>query len=170
MTPVLLKHLEVINSRIHSAQTILRSIGEWRLKGKKIVFTNGCFDILHLGHVDYLSKAADCGDVLIVGVNSDASTKMLNKGSNRPIQDQHSRSAIVASLHFVDAVVVFDEETPYELIKLIQPDVLVKGADYKVEQIAGHDIVLQRGGEVKLVELVKGYSTTSIEARIKSGS
>lgn len=170
MTPVLLKHLEVINSRIHSAQTILRSIGEWRLKGKKIVFTNGCFDILHLGHVDYLSKAADCGDVLIVGVNSDASTKILNKGSNRPIQDQHSRSTIIASLHFVDAVVVFDEETPYELIKLIQPDVLVKGADYKVEQIAGHDIVLKRGGEVKLVELVKGYSTSAIEARIKSGS
>lgn len=168
MEQVKLKRLDVINSRIRTAQNIGGLLAEWRLKNKKIVFTNGCFDILHLGHVDYLSKAADCGDVLIVGVNSDASTKMLNKGSNRPIQDQLSRSTIIASLHFVDAVVVFDEETPYELIKVIQPDVLVKGADYKVEQIAGHDIVLKRGGEVKLIEIVKGYSTTAIEARIKS--
>ena len=160
-------HFEIIQSRILKKENITPFLVSSRIKNKKIVFTNGCFDILHLGHVDYLSKAADCGDVLIVGVNSDSSVKRLSKGPSRPIQDEHSRASIIASLHFVDVVVVFDEETPYELIKFIQPDVLVKGADYKVEQIAGHDIVLQRGGEVKLIELVKGYSTSAIEGKIK---
>lgn len=134
---------------------------------RKIVFTNGVFDLMHLGHVDYLAKAKDCGHLLVVGLNGDVSVKMLNKGPLRPIQDQESRAMVLASLHFVDYVVIFEEETPYELIKVIQPDVLVKGADYKVEEIAGHDIVLARGGEVKLIELVAGYSTTSIEKKIK---
>lgn len=162
-----MQKLEVIKNRIVPRESLGPTLAHYRLKSKKIVFTNGCFDLLHLGHIDYLSKAADCGDVLIVGVNSDSSVKMLNKGANRPIQDQTSRATIIAALHFVDIVCVFDEQTPYELIKLIQPDVLVKGADYKVEQVAGHDIVLARGGEVKLIELVKGYSTSAIERKIK---
>lgn len=164
-----MQKLEVIKNRILNRESLGPALAHYRLKSKKIVFTNGCFDLLHLGHIDYLSKAADCGDVLIVGVNSDSSVKLLNKGANRPIQDQTSRATIIAALHFVDIVCVFDEETPYELIKLIQPDVLVKGADYKVEQVAGHDIVLARGGEVKLIELVKGYSTSAIEGKIKGG-
>ena len=159
--------LDFVKAKIQTKETLVFSLNAARFFGKKIVFTNGVFDLMHLGHVDYLSKAKDCGDILIVGMNSDASVKMLNKGDTRPLQDQISRSVVLASLHFVDYVVIFDEETPYELIKALQPDVLVKGADYKVEQIAGHDIVLARGGEVKLIELVQGYSTTAIEKKIK---
>ena len=160
-------NLEIIKARICAPDLLGYRLNQLRLKDKKIVFTNGCFDILHLGHVDYLSKAADCGDILVVGVNSDASVKLLDKGPGRPIQDEVSRALLIAALHFVDLVVLFDEETPYELIKKVQPDVLVKGADYKVEQIAGHDIVLDRGGEVKLIEFLKGYSTSAIEKKIR---
>jgi rfaE bifunctional protein nucleotidyltransferase chain/domain len=162
-----MKQLETLHSHIHSTESISHDLHIWRIQGKKIVFTNGCFDILHLGHVDYLSKAADLGDVLIVGVNSDASVSRL-KGPGRPINDEKSRASIVAALRFVSGVVVFDEATPYDLIDLIKPDVLVKGADYTVEQIAGHDIVLAKGGEVKTIELLAGYSTTSIEKKIKT--
>lgn len=164
-----MQKLDVIKHRILAREDLARLVLQLRLKSKKIVFTNGCFDLLHLGHIDYLSKAADCGHILIVGVNSDSSVKLLNKGANRPIQDETSRATIIAALHFVDFVTVFDEETPYELIKLIQPDVLVKGADYKVEDVAGHDIVLARGGHVKLIELVQGYSTSGIVRKIKGG-
>lgn len=157
---------ENIRKKIKTREEIQFVVQRAHFFGKKIVFTNGVFDLMHLGHVDYLSKAKDCGDVLIVGMNSDASVKMLNKGDTRPLQDQQSRAMVLASLSFVDFVVIFDEETPYDLIKAAQPDVLVKGADYKVEQIAGHDIVLARGGEVKLIELVSGYSTTAIEKKI----
>lgn len=156
-----------IKAKIQSKDAI-KYIGESaRFFGKKVVFTNGVFDLMHLGHIDYLAKAKDCGNILIVGLNGDVSVKILNKGPLRPIQDQESRSMVLASLHFVDYVVIFEEETPYELIKVVQPDVLVKGADYKVEQIAGHDVILARGGEVKLIELVQGYSTTSIEKKIR---
>lgn len=157
---------ENIRKKIKTREEIQFVVQRAHFFGKKIVFTNGVFDLMHLGHVDYLSKAKDCGDVLIVGMNSDSSVKMLNKGDTRPLQDQQSRAMVLASLSFVDFVVIFDEETPYDLIKAVQPDVLVKGADYKVEQIAGHDIVLARGGEVKLIELVSGYSTTAIEKKI----
>jgi len=157
---------ENIHKKIKTREEIQFVIQRAHFFGKKVVFTNGVFDLMHLGHVDYLSKAKDCGDFLIAGMNSDASVKTLNKGDTRPLQDQQSRAMVLASLSFVDYVVIFDEETPYDLIKAIQPDVLVKGADYKVEQIAGHDIVLARGGEVKLIELVSGYSTTAIEKRI----
>lgn len=159
--------LDHVKAKIRKAEELKFYLQSSRFFGKKIVFTNGVFDLMHLGHVDYLSKAKDCGHILVVGLNGDSSVKMLNKGPLRPIQDQESRSMVLASLHYVDYVVIFDEETPYELIKALQPDVLVKGADYKVEQIAGHDIVLARGGEVKLIELVKGYSTTSIESKIR---
>lgn len=159
--------LDPIKAKIQTKEALVFTLNSQRFFNKKIVFTNGVFDLMHLGHVDYLSKAKDCGHTLVVGMNSDASVKMLNKGDKRPLQDEHSRSMVLASLHFVDYVVLFDEETPYELIKALQPDVLVKGADYKVEQIAGHDVVLARGGEVKLIELVQGYSTTAIEQKIK---
>jgi rfaE bifunctional protein nucleotidyltransferase chain/domain len=162
-----MQKLDVVKKHILTREELARAVSRLRLLGRKIVFTNGCFDLLHLGHVDYLSKAADCGNILVVGVNSDASVKRLKKGASRPIQDEISRATIIASLHFVDIVTLFDEDTPYELIKLIQPDVLVKGADYKVEDIAGHDIVLAKGGEVKLIELVQGYSTSAIEKKIK---
>jgi rfaE bifunctional protein nucleotidyltransferase chain/domain len=158
---------EIIRAKIFSREELVLKVQRLQYFGKKIVFTNGCFDLLHLGHVDYLAKAKDCGDFLIVAVNADESVKRLNKGDSRPIQDEHSRAMIIASLHVVDAVVIFNEETPYELISALVPDVLVKGADYRVEQIAGHDVVLQRGGEVKLVELVQGYSTSAIEKKIK---
>jgi rfaE bifunctional protein nucleotidyltransferase chain/domain len=158
--------LEIIRNKILSGDSLTHQLSLWRFFSKKIVFTNGCFDILHLGHIDYLAKAADEGDVLIIGMNTDASTSGL-KGPNRPINDQQQRSLILASLHFVDAVVLFDEPTPYELIKEIQPDVLIKGSDYKPEQIAGFDIVMAKGGKVKTIDFVPGYSTTLIEEKIR---
>jgi rfaE bifunctional protein nucleotidyltransferase chain/domain len=162
-------NLEIIRKKILNLDDLKRALNVWRFQGRKIVFTNGVFDLLHLGHVDYLSKAKDLGDVLIVGVNSDKSAKMLGKGENRPITDQNSRATIMASLHFVDAVVLFDEETPYELIKTVQPDVLVKGSDYRVEDVVGYDIVKNKGGKVVSIDLLPGYSTTSIEKKIKKG-
>ncbi len=139
----------------------------WRILSKKIVFTNGCFDILHLGHIDYLSKAAKEGDVLVIGVNTDKSTSNL-KGPHRPINNEEQRSMILASLRFTDAVILFDEPTPYELIKLVQPDVLVKGADYKAEEIVGYDVVTAKGGKVKTIEFLPGYSTSKIEEKIRN--
>lgn len=130
-------------------------------QGSKVVFTNGCFDILHRGHVEYLAKAADMGDVLVVGLNTDASVRRL-KGESRPVNNQEARALVLASLNFVDAVVLFDEDTPYELIKAVRPDVLVKGADYKPEEIVGYDIVTSYGGKVEVVDLVEGYSTTQL--------
>jgi D-glycero-beta-D-manno-heptose 1-phosphate adenylyltransferase len=143
-----------------------RLLAFWDFRDKKIVFTNGCFDILHLGHIDYLSKAADLGNILIVGLNSDASVKKI-KGNNRPVTDEMSRAKILASLSFVSAVVIFDEETPYELIRFTDPDVLVKGSDYEADKIVGHDIIKAKGGEVVTLEFLQGYSTTSIIEKIK---
>lgn len=160
--------LELIRSKIFDPEKLKRQLSVWRFKSKKIVFTNGCFDILHLGHIDYLCKAADEGDILIIGVNTDNSTSKL-KGHHRPINNEEQRKMILASLHFVNAVILFDEETPYELIKLIQPDVLVKGADYKPEAIVGHDIVTAKGGQVKTIEFLPGYSTSLIEEKIRKG-
>lgn len=137
----------------------------WKFHGKKIVFTNGCFDILHLGHIDYLSKAKDLGDILVIGLNTDLSVSKI-KGSTRPIQDEISRSMVLAALGFVDAVVFFGEETPYNLIKATQPDILVKGADYKPEDIVGYDIVKNKGGEIVTIAFLEGYSTTAIEKKI----
>jgi rfaE bifunctional protein nucleotidyltransferase chain/domain len=163
------KNLEIIGSKIYVREALLQELHLWRFRDQKIVFTNGCFDLLHLGHIDYLSKAADLGNKLIVGINSDDSVRRLRKGPARPIQDEASRSLIIASLHFVSAVIIFNEDTPYELIKAIQPDVLVKGSDWKIEEVAGSDIVLGKGGEVSLIDYLPGYSTTSIEKKIISG-
>ncbi len=161
-----MKNPEIINNKIYTTEALKRQLAVWRFLEKKIVFTNGCFDILHLGHIDYLSKAKDLGNILIVGVNSDDSVRRI-KGKSRPITDETSRSTIIASLHFVDAVVLFDEDTPYELIKLVRPDVLVKGSDYKPEEIVGYDIVTAKGGEIITVDFLPGYSTTAIEKRIR---
>jgi len=139
----------------------------WRGQGLKTVFTNGCFDLLHLGHVDYLEKARNLGDRLILGLNTDASVRRF-KGKNRPLQDQLSRSRIVASLQFVDMVVLFDEDTPIDLISLLVPDVLVKGSDYLAENIVGSNIVKKVGGEVKTIKFLEGFSTTKIIEKIKN--
>ncbi len=138
----------------------------WKFKGKRIVFTNGCFDIIHPGHIAYLSKAKDFGDILVIGLNSDDSVRQL-KGENRPIIPEKERAFMLASLRFVDAVVVFDEETPINLIEMLQPDVLVKGKDYKAEEIVGYDIVKAKGGTVETIELVEGFSTTSLIDKLK---
>lgn len=159
--------LERIKSKILDEQNLKQNLNIWRFKQKKIVFTNGVFDLLHLGHIDYLSKAKDHGDILIVGVNTDSSAKRLGKGNNRPITDETSRSTIMAALSIVDAVVLFDEDTPYNLIKKVQPDVLVKGADYKAEDIVGYDIVMAKGGRIETIEFLEGYSTTGIEKKIR---
>jgi rfaE bifunctional protein nucleotidyltransferase chain/domain len=147
-----------------------------RAEGKRIVFTNGVFDILHLGHVTYLEEAAELGDFLIVGINDDESVRRLNKGPERPINDEEARAGVVSALRSVDAVVVFGEDTPHELIALIQPDVLVKGGDYDASErdprstkyIVGSNETLERGGEVHAIPLVQGYSTTSIVKKMKA--
>lgn len=161
------KHSSVRTKIMETQQALQSQLDLWRREKQTIVFTNGCFDILHRGHVDYLSKAADLGNKLIIGVNTDASVSKL-KGPHRPIQDQESRMLILASLTFVDAVILFDEPTPYELIKLVQPDILVKGSDYQVENIVGYDIVQAKGGEIKTIDFIPGYSTSAIESKIKA--
>ena len=164
-----MSRLDKIKSKIYTTEQIKAALNVWRLLGKRVVFTNGCFDLLHLGHIDYLSKAADMGDKLVIGLNSDVSASEL-KGPGRPITDQLSRSVMLASFSFVDAVVIFDEPTPLHLIELVRPDILVKGADYSIEQIVGADLVLKYGGEVKTIEYLSGYSTTLIEKKIRSNS
>ena len=161
-----MSQLDIIQSKILDRQSLKNQLAVWRFLNKKIVFSNGCFDILHLGHIDYLSKASDFGDVLIIGLNTDNSVRKL-KGNNRPINDEKSRAMILASLQFVTAVILFDEDTPYDLIKFVQPDILVKGSDYLEEDIVGFDIVKAKGGEVKIIDLVPDISTTIIENRIK---
>jgi rfaE bifunctional protein nucleotidyltransferase chain/domain len=153
--------LEVTQNKIFNRSVLGNRLAMWRLLNNKIVFTNGCFDILHRGHIEYLSQANDLGTVLIIGLNSDASVKRI-KGEGRPVQDESSRALLLASLRFVDAVVLFDEDTPLELIKFVEPDVLVKGGDYTEETIVGADVVKARGGEIVTVPLVEGYSTSLI--------
>ncbi len=140
----------------------------WRLKNNRIVFTNGCFDILHLGHVDYLERARALGDVLVLGLNSDASVRRLGKGDERPLQSEAARSRIMAALQFVDAVCIFDEDTPLALIQSIRPDILVKGDDYGIAQIVGAAEVIGWGGSVQTIPLVQGHSTTHIVNKIKA--
>ena len=143
-----------------------RMLAYWRFRKDKIIFTNGCFDIVHRGHVEYLAKASNLGDVLIVGLNSDTSVSRL-KGSCRPLLDEYSRAMILAVMRFVEKVIIFEEDTPYNLIKKIQPDILVKGGDYDEETIVGADIVKAKGGKVVRIDFVEGYSTSSIVEKIK---
>ncbi len=154
------------SSKILDAGACRKLVERARSRGEKIVFTNGCFDIIHRGHCSYLKQAASYGDLLIVGLNSDASVRRL-KGEGRPLNPQADRAYVLASLEVVDAVVVFDGDTPKELIEELSPHVLVKGSDYTVEQIAGAEWVLSHGGEVKLIPLVEGRSTTSLLERIR---
>jgi rfaE bifunctional protein nucleotidyltransferase chain/domain len=139
-----------------------------RERGRSIVFTNGVFDVLHPGHVRYLRDARALGDLLIVGVNSDRSTRALNKAPDRPINPENERAEVLAALESVDAVVVFDEDTPHAIITALQPDILVKGADWGADAIVGRDVVEARGGKVVRIELAKGYSTTAIVERIRT--
>jgi len=158
---------EWIREKILADKTALvRRCNMWRSMGKKLVFTNGCFDILHYGHLDLLAKAADLGNVLIVGLNSDASVKRL-KGEERPINHEHDRAYQLASLLCVDAVYLFEEDTPQKLIEMVNPHVLVKGGDYTIDTIVGAQHVLGNGGLVEIIPFVPGYSTSSLLERIK---
>ncbi len=141
-------------------------IAQFRTAGKKMVFTNGCFDILHAGHVHYLEAASQLGDGLLVALNTDESVQRLEKSPARPLQSSNSRSRVMAALGIVTGVVLFNEDTPKEIIEYITPHILVKGADYAIENIVGADWVLKHGGEVKTLEFVQGYSTTQIEKKI----
>lgn len=154
-------------SKIVNKETLVARLTAWRLKSDKIVWTNGCFDILHLGHVDYLEKSKALGTRLVVGLNSDESVKKI-KEAGRPVQDEISRARILAALHFVDAVILFDEETPRNMIEFVKPDVLVKGSDYSEDQIVGADFVKSNGGSVETVKLVEGHSTSGIIEKVKS--
>ena len=156
-----MKQSKVIPEKIYSREELVKAVARWRLLSKKIVFTNGCFDILHAGHISSLSEAAKEADILIVGLNTDNSTKRL-KGEGRPVNDENSRALIIASLAIVDAVTLFDEDTPLELIKAIQPDVLVKGGDYTQDQIVGAKEVIAFGGIIVINPIIEGFSTTNI--------
>ncbi|MCK6554603.1 D-glycero-beta-D-manno-heptose 1-phosphate adenylyltransferase [Candidatus Binatia bacterium] len=145
-----------------------RRVATWRRQGLRVVFTNGCFDIIHPGHVRYLRAAHRLGDVLVVGINSDTSVRRL-KGRSRPIVPEGARCEVLAALEMVDAVVLFTENTPYELIRAIQPDVLVKGGDWQPDHIVGADIVRARGGKVRALRFARGYSTTGLVERIRDG-
>ncbi len=158
-----------LKEKIVTQDQALKELKAWREKNKKIVFTNGCFDIIHPGHIDYLSQARDLGDILVLGLNTDQSVRRLNKGSNRPINDERTRAYVLAGLASVDLIVFFDEETPYNLIKLLQPNVLVKGNDYEVEKIIGFDILKENGGEVITIKFLEGYSTSSLIKKIIEG-
>lgn len=161
-----MKAVQMIPNKIFTLTSIILQLNRWRLLGKKIVFTNGVFDILHQGHIASLSEAASYGHILIVGVNADASVKRL-KGETRPINGEQSRALLLASLVMIDAVLIFEENTPLHLITNILPDVLVKGGDYTLEQIVGAKEVIANGGEVKIAPIVEGFSTTRIIEKMR---
>ena len=155
--------------RVVDLTNVKRLCNIWRMKGDRIVFTNGCFDILHRGHVEYLQEAAALGDRLVIGVNNDASVKRQGKGPERPLNDQDSRAKVLAALRLVDAVVIFEEDTPLVLIEAIVPDVLVKGGDWSEDRIVGADVVRKNGGDVRSLRLVDGFSTTALVEKIRRG-
>ncbi len=155
-----------VQDRIMNIKTLVHLCAGWRLKGEKIVFTNGCFDILHQGHIQLLLAAAELGHRLVLGLNTDASVRQL-KGEDRPVNKEHSRAMLLAAQLFVDAVVLFDEPTPIQLIQAIRPDVLVKGGDYTPETVVGHELVAGYGGQVVIIPTVPGFSTTGIIERMK---
>jgi rfaE bifunctional protein nucleotidyltransferase chain/domain len=158
--------IQWIKNKIVSRDVLVHRVNGWRTVNKKIVFTNGCFDILHHGHIDYLAKAASLGNMLVVGVNTDASVRKL-KGKDRPVNHQDDRAFQLASLMFVDAICMFEEDTPQTLIELLRPDVLAKGGDYTIDRIVGADFVLGTGGQVEIIPFVEGYSTTALIDHIK---
>lgn len=166
--------LKSIRNIIYSLPELVEQVGIWKAAGEKIVFTNGVFDLLHLGHISYLSDASDLGTKFIIGLNADASVKTLAKGPARPIKDQESRATILAAMGFVDAVVIFDDSTPSHLIDSLIPNVLVKGGDYNPNEgnpenkkyIVGREVVLENGGQVEVIPFIEGYSTTALEKKI----
>ncbi|MFO8066939.1 MAG: D-glycero-beta-D-manno-heptose 1-phosphate adenylyltransferase [Bacteroidales bacterium] len=159
---------EIINAKIYqNPKKLTEVVDQWKKEDERIIFTNGCFDILHFGHIHYLCRAADMGDKLVIGLNTDRSVKKL-KGKGRPINEQNARASVLASLFFVDAVCFFDADTPIELIKTVKPDVLVKGGDYKAEDIVGFDIVKASGGEVVCLKFIEGYSSSNIINKLDS--
>jgi len=158
--------MEKTADKIKSLQDAKKKVAEWKSKGKKVVFTNGCFDLIHLGHVDYLEKARNLGDKLVLGLNTDDSVSRF-KGPERPLQDETSRARVLAAFQFIDLVVFFNDDTPLNLITELQPSILVKGSDYLAENIVGADVVKKGGGEVKTIDFVPGYSTTRIVEKIK---
>lgn len=158
------------NKTEHKIVTLAEGIEirkQWKTNGDKVVFTNGCFDILHLGHIDYLEKSSEFGTKMIVAVNSDASVRTLEKGVERPVNSEHARARLIAALGFVSLVIIFGEPTPLELINSLSPDVLVKGDDYTIETIVGAKEVIRAGGEVKTIALVPNYSTTQLIQKLK---
>lgn len=171
-----MKILDGIVNKLVSIEVAKATLEKWKTEGHKVVFTNGCFDILHRGHVTYLAHAADFGNKLVLGLNSDASVKRQGKGEDRPINDEVSRAMVLGALSFIDLIVFFEEDTPLNIISQIRPDILVKGADYDANErdpnsskyIVGSDVVRSFGGEVKTVSLVEGFSTTAIVKRIKN--
>lgn len=156
-----------LSEKRYTRDELQKLLNLWAFQNKKVVFTNGCFDILHRGHVEYLCHARDLGDKLVVGLNTDASVKRQGKSPERPINSEDTRAIILAGLECVDAIVLFDEDTPLELIRFVQPDVLVKGSDYKAEEIVGYDIVKAKGGQVVTIQLVDGFSTTKLIEKMK---
>lgn len=156
-----------LSDKIVSKEKLNTLLHEWNKRSQQIVFTNGCFDILHRGHVEYLCHARDLGDKLILGLNTDSSVKRLGKSPERPINSEETRAIILAALECVDAIILFDEDTPYDLIHFVQPDILVKGNDYKAEDIVGYDIVTAKGGKVITIQLVDGFSTTKLIEKMK---
>ncbi len=153
--------------KIKTPHEALDIVSNWKNNGQEVVFTNGCFDIIHLGHVDYLEKARALGDRLVLGINTDASVSRL-KGSARPVVGLASRERVMAAMAFIDLVVPFEEDTPKELIDLLMPDILVKGKDYNISNIVGADVVIEKGGKVATLELVEGYSTSAIISKIRN--
>jgi len=156
-----------IEAKIKDWEQARTAVRRWQESGLRVVFTNGCFDILHYGHIHYLASARDLGDRLVIGLNSATSVRRL-KGEHRPINDEQTRQTLLAALEFVDAVVVFEEDTPLALIQTLLPDVLVKGGDWQVADIVGSKVVLSKGGEVRSLPYIEGYSTTAIEEKIRS--
>ncbi|MFY7889157.1 MAG: D-glycero-beta-D-manno-heptose 1-phosphate adenylyltransferase [Spirosomataceae bacterium] len=154
------------SNKIVSLNDAIELVKNWKSANDKVVFTNGCFDIVHLGHIDYLEKARNLGTKLVLGLNTDASVNRL-KGPTRPVVNEYARARMMAAFEFVDAVILFDEPTPLQLIEAVKPDILVKGDDYTVETIVGSDFVIANGGEVKTISLVQGYSTTKLIEKIK---
>jgi len=156
-------------NKINTLPQLLQKVAQWKADGQKLVFTNGVFDLIHTGHITYLAQAAELGHKLIIGLNSDASVKRL-KGETRPVNHQDSRALLLSAFFFIDAIVVFEEDTPANLINAVMPDVLVKGGDYTIENIVGANEVMANGGEVKTINFVEGYSSTSIINKIRSHS
>lgn len=163
----MLSKLEIIQQKIYKLDELSRLVNQWKMLSKKVVFTNGCFDIMHRGHNTYLLQAAELGNRLVVGLNSDKSVRHL-KGEKRPVVDEYSRALNLAMHTYIDAVILFDEETPRHLIETLRPDVLVKGGDYSIDTIVGADTVIGYGGQVEIIPFLQGYSTTAIIEKLMS--